>query len=39
MIVGGAAVLLGFLADDGASDVLIVGGAIVGLTGLYFYLR
>lgn len=39
MIVGGAAVLLGILVDNDASDVLIIAGAGVGLWGLYQYLK
>ena len=39
MIVGGAAILIGAFTDSDASGALILGGAVVGLTGLYFYLR
>ncbi|HEU4631375.1 MAG TPA: hypothetical protein VFS08_16605 [Gemmatimonadaceae bacterium] len=39
MIVGGAAIVLGFVTGDTAGDILILGGAAVGLAGLYFYLH
>lgn len=39
MIVGGAAVILGLVTDGAASDLLIIGGAGVGLFGLYQYLQ
>jgi hypothetical protein len=39
MIVGGAAVVLGFVTGDTAGDILILGGAAVGLAGLSFYLH
>jgi hypothetical protein len=39
MIVGGAAFLLGAVIGDDAGGVLMVGGAVVGLVGLYQYLR
>lgn len=39
MVVGGAAVLLGLVTDGAASDFLLIGGAAVGLYGLYRYLQ
>lgn len=39
MATGGAAVVLGALAGGDAGGVLIFGGAIIGLIGLYDYLR
>lgn len=39
MIVGGAAVVLGLVTDGAASDFLLIGGAGVGLFGLYRYLQ
>ena len=39
MATGGAAVVLGALAGGDAGGVLILGGAVVGLIGLYDYLR
>jgi hypothetical protein len=39
MIVGGAAVLVGLLIGGGAGSAIAVGGAIVGLVGLYEYLQ
>ena len=39
MIVGAAAIALGVLVDSDASDVLIIGGAAVGLWGLWRYLK
>jgi hypothetical protein len=39
MIVGGAAVLVGLLIGNGAGNAIAVGGAIVGLVGLYQYLQ
>jgi hypothetical protein len=38
MIVGGAALLAGLIIGDDAGTVIAVGGAIVGLYGLYLYL-
>jgi hypothetical protein len=39
MIVGGAAVLVGLLIGGGAGGAIAVGGAIIGLVGLYQYLQ
>ena len=39
MIVGGAAILTGLLAGGGAKTVLVIGGAGIGLYGLYQYLQ
>ena len=39
MAVGGAAIILGALMDNNASGLLIVGGSVIGLYGLYLYLR
>jgi hypothetical protein len=39
MAVGGAAILLGAVADNDAGALLMVGGSVVGLYGLYLYLR
>jgi hypothetical protein len=39
MIVGGAAVLVGAIVGGQAGDVFMIGGAIVGLYGLYKYLQ
>jgi len=39
MIVGGAAILVGAIVGDRAGDVFMVGGAVVGLYGLYKYLQ
>lgn len=39
MASGGAAVVIGALAGGSAGGVLILGGAVVGLIGLYDYLR
>jgi hypothetical protein len=39
MIVGGAAILVGAIVGGNAGDVFMVGGAIVGLYGLYKYLQ
>lgn len=39
MIVGGAAFLAGAIIGDDAGTVMMVGGAGVGLYGLYLYLR
>lgn len=38
MIVGGIAVVLGLVAGGGAGPVLVLGGAALGLYGLYLYL-
>jgi hypothetical protein len=39
MIVGGAALLAGAIIGDDAGAIVMVGGAIVGLVGLYEYLQ
>ena len=39
MIVGGAALLAGLLIGDGAGTVLALSGALVGLYGLWMYVR
>ena len=39
MIVGGAAVVAGLLIGDDAGALLAVGGAVVGLYGLFQYVR
>jgi len=39
MIVGGAAILVGLVIGKGAGDAIAVGGAVVGLVGLYQYLQ
>lgn len=39
MIVGGAAVLTGLIIGDGVGTAIAVGGAVVGLIGLYQYLQ
>jgi hypothetical protein len=39
MIVGGAAIITGALIGDDAGTVIIIGGAGVGLYGLYLFLR
>jgi hypothetical protein len=39
MIVGGAAILVGAIVGNTAGDVFMVGGAVVGLYGLYKYLQ
>jgi len=39
MIVGGAAILVGAIVGDTAGNVFMVGGAVVGLYGLYKYLQ
>lgn len=39
MIVGGAAFLAGLIIGDDAGAILAVGGAVVGLYGLYTYVR
>lgn len=38
MIVGGAALLAGLIIGDDAGTVIAVGGAVVGIYGLYLYL-
>ena len=38
MILGGAALITGLIIGDNAGTVIAVGGAIVGLYGLYVYL-
>jgi len=39
MVVGGAAVLTGVIIGDDVGTVIAVGGALVGLYGLYEYLK
>jgi hypothetical protein len=39
MIVGGAAVITGLLIGDDAGTLIAVGGAVVGLYGLYQFVR
>lgn len=39
MIVGGAGVLVGLIIGGGAGNAIAVGGAVVGLIGLYQYLQ
>ncbi len=39
MIVGGAALLAGLLIGGGAGTAIAVGGALVGLYGLWMYVR
>lgn len=39
MVVGGAALLTGLIIGDSAGTVIAVGGALVGLYGLYEYLQ
>jgi len=39
MVVGGAAVLTGLIIGDSAGTVIAVGGAVMGLYGLYEYLQ
>ena len=39
MIVGGAAILIGAIIGDDAGTIFMVGGAVVGLYGLYKYLQ
>lgn len=39
MIVGGAAVLVGLVIGGGAGGAIAVGGAVIGLVGLYQYLQ
>jgi hypothetical protein len=39
MVVGGAALLTGLIIGDGAGTAIAVGGAVVGLVGLYQYLQ
>ncbi|MEO6528091.1 MAG: hypothetical protein ABIP93_15830 [Gemmatimonadaceae bacterium] len=39
MAVGGAALLAGLIIGDGAGYAIAVGGAVIGLYGLYEYLQ
>jgi hypothetical protein len=39
MIVGGAAIVAGAIIGDDAGTIFMVGGAIIGLWGLYNYLQ
>ena len=39
MAVGGAAIVIGALVDGDGGQVLMLGGAVVGLYGLWLYLK
>jgi hypothetical protein len=39
MVVGGAAIVVGALVGGGGGQVLIFGGAVIGLYGLWNYLK
>jgi hypothetical protein len=39
MVVGGAALLTGLIIGDGAGTAIAVGGAVIGLYGLYEFLQ
>lgn len=39
MIVGGAGLIVGSILDGDSGDIVMVGGAVAGLIGLYHYLR
>jgi hypothetical protein len=39
MVVGGAALLTGLIIGGNAGTAIAVGGAVVGLVGLYQYLQ
>jgi hypothetical protein len=39
VIVGGAAILTGIVVGSGAGYAISVGGAVIGLYGLYQYLQ
>ena len=39
MIVGGAAILVGAIVGDSPGQIIMIGGAVVGLVGLYKYLQ
>ena len=39
MIVGGAAILTGAIIGNDAGGIIMVGGAVIGLIGLYEYLQ
>jgi hypothetical protein len=39
MIVGGAAILVGIVVGNDAGHAISIGGAVVGLVGLYQYLQ
>jgi hypothetical protein len=39
MVVGGAALITGLIIGDDAGALLAVGGAVVGLYGLYQFVR
>jgi hypothetical protein len=39
MVVGGAALLSGLIIGGGAGTAIAVGGAVVGLYGLYEFLQ
>jgi hypothetical protein len=39
MVVGGAALITGLIIGDSAGTAIAVGGAVVGLVGLYQYLQ
>ena len=39
MIVGGAALITGAIVGDDAGGIIMIGGALIGLWGLYQYLK
>jgi hypothetical protein len=39
MIVGGAALLAGSIIGDTPGNIIMIGGAVIGLIGLYEYLQ
>ena len=39
MIVGGAALIVGAIVGDTPGEIIMIGGAIIGLVGLYKYLQ
>lgn len=39
MAVGGAAIILGAIMDNDAGPILMVGGSVLGLYGLYLYMK
>jgi cystathionine beta-lyase family protein involved in aluminum resistance len=39
MIVGGAGMIVGSLIDGDTGTIIMVGGGVIGLVGLFQYLR